>query len=224
MLLVLTLAGCRQEERDPEQSAAYAQARRAGDAGDWKAAAGFYRQVLDEHPKFGRAHRELGLLYDEKLGDPVAAIYHYRRYIELEPNGDKRRVVEDFVDRAKLSLASKLPQQPGVDTGDLVRLQNQNAALAADVAALKTKLAEREALTNAPPPATSNIVIAVVATNAAPDAGKPRIHVVQKGDTLFSIAARYYGSRTGAEKIYQANRATMSSRDQIRVGQQLVIP
>ena len=228
LLLLLTLAGCRRDEGDPEQSAAYAQARRAGDSGDWKAAATFYRRVIDEHPQFARAHRELGLLYDEKLGDPLAAIYHYRRYIELEPNPDKRRVVEDFVDRAKLSLASKLPQQPGVDTGDLVRLQNQNTALAADVAALKAKLAEREAVTNAPPPVafptTNSTMIVAVATNTVPDAGKPRIHVVQKGDTLFSIALRYYGSRSGAEKIYQANRATMSSRDHIRLGQQLVIP
>lgn len=224
----MSLASCRQEESDPEQSAAYTRARQAADAGDWKTAAQCYRQALDEHPQFARAHRELGLLYDEKLGDPIAAIHHYCRYVELEPNADKRRVVEDFIERAKLSLAAKLPQQPGVDPADLTRLQNQNSALATELAALKTKLAALDAATNAVPlptvPVATNTTISVVATNIAPDAGKPRIHVVQKGDTLQSIAFRYYGARAAAEKIYQANRSTLPSRDHIKIGQQLVIP
>lgn len=240
MLLLLALAACKPAGTDPEQSASYDQAHKSADAGDWKAAAAFYRQTLDEFPKFARGHLDLGLLYDEKLADPVPAIYHYRRYLELEPNGDKRRVVEDFIERARLSLASKLPQGPGVDTSELLRLQNQNTALAAEVAALKAKLAEYDAAINAPalPPVTpTNKAAAVVtpvppvppvvpvATNRATQAeAKPRVHVVQKGDTLYSIALRYYGSRSAWEKVYQANRDALPSRDQIKIGQQLTIP
>ena len=49
-------------------------------------------------------------------------------------------------------------------------------------------------------------------------------HVVQKGDTLQSLALRYYGTRSAWEKIYQANRSGLPSKDQLKVGQQLVIP
>jgi nucleoid-associated protein YgaU len=49
-------------------------------------------------------------------------------------------------------------------------------------------------------------------------------HVVQKGDTLQSLALRYYGTRSSWEKIYQANRSGLPSKDQLKVGQQLVIP
>lgn len=226
MLLMATLLGaCRRDEVDPEQSAAYQQARKSSDASDWKTAGAFYRQTLDEHPRFGRAHLELGLLCDERLNDPIAAIYHYRRYLDLEPNSDKRRVVEDFIERAKLSLASKLPQGGGMDTSELLRLQNQNTTLANEIAALKTKLAEYETAVNTPAlPALTNVT-AVIATNPPPTVeAKPRVHVVQKGDTLYSIAARYYGSRTAWQKIYQANQAALPNKDQLKIGQSLVIP
>jgi LysM repeat protein len=242
LLLLLALAACKPAGSDPEQSAAYNEARKSADAGDGKAAAAFYQQTLDEFPKFARAHLDRGLLCDEKLADPIAAIYHYRRYLELEPNGDKRKVVEEFIERSRLSLAAKLPQGPGIDTSELLRLQNQNTALATEIAALKSKLAEYDAAINAPalpagatpatPPTPTNRALTAtspatppVATNrvAAADT-KPRVHVVQKGDTLFSIALRYYGSRSAWEKIYQANRDALPNRDQIKIGQQLVVP
>jgi nucleoid-associated protein YgaU len=59
---------------------------------------------------------------------------------------------------------------------------------------------------------------------ASGDSSRARVHVVQKGDTLYSLALRYYGTRAGWEKIYQANRSGLPSRDQLKVGQQLVIP
>lgn len=217
-IFILVLAGCQPTGTNPEQSAAYEQARKSADAGEWKSAAAFYRQTLDEHPRFARAHLDLGLLYDEKLNDPIAAIHHYRRYLELEPNSDKRKIVEDFIERSRLSLASKLPQSSGVDAGELVRLQQQNTALAAEVATLKAKLAEFEAAINAP---------AVAPTNTPPPAPvppKPRTHLVARGDTLQSLALRYYGSRSAWEKIYQANREALPNKDQLKIGQQLTIP
>jgi len=224
-LMAALLGACRRDVVAPEQSVAYQQARRGADAGDWAAAAGFYRQLLDEHPKFARGHLELGLLCDERLNDPIAAIYHYRRYLELEPNSDKRRVVEDFIERAKLSLAAKLPQPGSVDGGELLRLQNQNTALAGENAALKSKLAEYEALLHAPAqPALTNAAVTLVTNPPSSITVKPRIHVVQKGDTLFSIATRYYGSPAGWQKIYQANQSVLPNKDQLKIGQQLTIP
>ena len=225
LLTALLLAGCRRDVVAPEQSAAWQQARKSADAGEWKAAAAFYQQTIDEHPGFARAHLELGLLQDEKLNDPTAAIYHYRRYLQQEPNSDKRRVVEDFIERARLSLAAKLPQVAGVDTGELLRLQNQNAALAAEVAGLKAKLAEYEVAVSAPAlPAVDGAAPVMPTNRPTPVEARPRTHVVQKGDTLYSISLRYYGNASAWEKIYQANKAALPSKDQLKVGQQLLIP
>jgi LysM repeat protein len=68
----------------------------------------------------------------------------------------------------------------------------------------------------------------------APDPGLPaaptKTYVVQKGDTLYSIAAKVYGFTTaheknvGATKIFEANKAMMGDRDKIKVGMKLTIP
>jgi nucleoid-associated protein YgaU len=58
----------------------------------------------------------------------------------------------------------------------------------------------------------------------AAESSPARVHVVQRGDTLQSLALRFYGTRSAWEKIYQANRNGLPSKDQLKIGQQLVIP
>jgi nucleoid-associated protein YgaU len=47
---------------------------------------------------------------------------------------------------------------------------------------------------------------------------------VQKGDTLQAIAMKYYGTRSAWTKILEANKGALPDKDQIKVGQQLLIP
>lgn len=235
-----------------EQEVNYLRAKKLNEQQDFQAAAEFYKKTLSVNPDFAKAHLELGLLSDEKLGDPIAAIYHYRRYLELRPDSEKRQLVEDFIERAKLSLAAKLPQSPAIDPGELTRLQNDKAALLQENAMLRSHIAELEKVTTVAatavtePPAetvatvpanvvtlnsssTPNVVMAAapVTTFGEPSSADPsraRTHLVQKGDTLQSLALRYYGTRSAWEKIYQANRSGLPSKDQLKVGQQLLIP
>jgi len=80
----------------------------------------------------------------------------------------------------------------------------------------RTSRLAREAAVNVP---------AIVVTNPPATAEpKPRVHVVAKGDTIYSIAYRYYGSRDAWEKVYQANRDALHNKEDLRVGQKLVIP
>ncbi|MHC4212962.1 MAG: LysM peptidoglycan-binding domain-containing protein [Planctomycetota bacterium] len=58
---------------------------------------------------------------------------------------------------------------------------------------------------------------------------RPKIHVVADGESLTSIAKKYYGSAEGnklavIEKIFRANRNKLDSVDDIVVGQKLLIP
>lgn len=235
------------------REANYQRAKKFYEQHDFQAAAEFYKRALVANPEFANAHLEMGLLCDDKLGDPISAIYHYRRYLELRPDSEKRQLVSDFIERAKLSLAAKLPQSPLVDPSDLTRLQNEKAALLQENAQLRTQIAELEKATSAvksatavPPTATDSVAatVSVPVTIAQPASAPPtimaaapitppaettessrtRVHVVQKGDTLYSLALRYYGTRSAWERIYQANRSGLPSRDQLKVGQQLVIP
>jgi tetratricopeptide (TPR) repeat protein len=111
----IVLLGCARSvppsDADEERNPYYQKAKRMCELSDYQAAAGLYERALTVDPQSAPAHLELGLLYDEKLGDPIAAIYHYRQYLALRPNSDKRQLVQDFIERARLSLAAKLPQR-----------------------------------------------------------------------------------------------------------------
>ncbi len=56
---------------------------------------------------------------------------------------------------------------------------------------------------------------------AQPDA---RTHVVARGETLASLADRYYGDSQRAGEIYAANRDQIRDPQQLHEGQTLIIP
>jgi nucleoid-associated protein YgaU len=49
-------------------------------------------------------------------------------------------------------------------------------------------------------------------------------HEVQKGETLWKIAQRYYGDGSLYPKIFEANKDTLKDPNLIRIGQKLRIP
>jgi 5'-nucleotidase / UDP-sugar diphosphatase len=51
-----------------------------------------------------------------------------------------------------------------------------------------------------------------------------RIHIVQKGDTLSSISAKYYGSARQWRKIVAANRDNLPDPNRLTPGSKLIIP
>ena len=51
-----------------------------------------------------------------------------------------------------------------------------------------------------------------------------RIHIVQKGDTLSSISAKYYGSARQWRKIVNANRDNLPAPNRLIPGVKLIIP
>ncbi len=238
----------------------YQKARKALESQAYEDAADLYHRALAVNPTLADAHLDLGLLYDDKLHDPLAAIYHYRQYLRLRPKTEKRHLVEDLIESAKVSFATTLPQPPIIDSGDAARLQAENAKLVRDNARLQARLTELErrptpALTRrnprpslppplpAPrqpgpppprPPSPAPVVVPVpdpgppppppppppVVTN--PPAGP--LHVVVKGDTLYKLAKRYYGTRSAWTRILEANREQLPDKDALQIGQQLVIP
>jgi len=52
----------------------------------------------------------------------------------------------------------------------------------------------------------------------------PRTYTVQKGDTLFSLARRFYGNQARWKDIYNANRDTIRDPNTLKVGQVLKLP
>lgn len=49
-------------------------------------------------------------------------------------------------------------------------------------------------------------------------------HTVQKGDTYFALARKYYGDQSKWKKIYEANKDRYPDKNKIPVGAELTIP
>ena len=63
-----------------------------------------------------------------------------------------------------------------------------------------------------------------VVTRSPPPPKAPRTYTVQKGDSLYAISRKFYGDSSHIDRIYQANRSIMRSKDNLQVGQTLKIP
>ena len=82
---------------------------------DFPGAIEAFEQSLEANPHSAAAHFELGWLYDEKASDPAAAIFHYQRYLKLNPNADNADVIKQRIYRCKQQLAADvlpLPSAP----------------------------------------------------------------------------------------------------------------
>ena len=46
------------------------------------------------------------MLYEEKVPDPAAAIYHYQQYLKLNPNAGNADVIKQHIEACKQQLAA----------------------------------------------------------------------------------------------------------------------
>lgn len=99
-------------ELNPDNAAAWhQQGILYREEGNFDAALQAYNQALVLNPDYVLAHRNIGILYDIYLQQPVRALEHYRRYLELqtEPDDDVNRWVVDLERRSGSAQASASP-------------------------------------------------------------------------------------------------------------------
>ena len=91
-------AGCGRAaaERRDARDRCLRRAQAAKKAEDVDAAIRWCEKALRRRPDSASAHRELALMYDHFKQDHVAALYHYRRYLDLRPDSAERADVEDM--------------------------------------------------------------------------------------------------------------------------------
>lgn len=250
----LLLSGCGpgagdiRESRDPL-------VRRARDqrgAGDLEGAVKAYKAALDRRGDMPQVHFELAAIYHQDRKDYVNAIYHYQRFLELNPSSAKTNLVAMEIRRARMEFAASLPERPSDAVQTIAAMEKEREILKlriADVqrdhAALKrdaeAKARELELLrgrvlqlggpraldaayaTNAAAPvAAVKPAAGPAATNSAPAAAE--IYTVKAGDTLARIAREVYRDPAMANVIFEANRRTMKNERDLKVGQKINLP
>lgn len=63
----------------------------------YKEAIGEYEQVLELRPSDPETHYNLGVLYDDYVRDREKALYHYQRYLSVNPKAPDAKKVETYI-------------------------------------------------------------------------------------------------------------------------------
>lgn len=106
-----------------------------------------FLKVIDKRgtQEAAESHLEAGLIYLNHIKNPIEAIHHFRKYLELQPNAKQSVGVRSLIDTATREFARTIPGHPlesqpvGIDQSEQVRqLQRENDELRAALNAQRT--------------------------------------------------------------------------------------
>lgn len=244
----LLLGGCQpgpRSDTDEQREPHFMEGKSRVNSTDYAGAIVAYQRALEVNPQSASAHFELAWLYDGKVPDPAAAIYHYSRYLQLLPNAGNSETVRSRVLACKQELASTVTLSPVTATLqlELQRKVEENRGLREQIESWKAYAHRLEAITNsltisrpgtAPGPSSGpdqslpqgqpgriepGSPPGTVGGHPAAVSGATRTHEVKAGETL-SLIAKKYGVKLDA--LMAANPRLDPRR--MRPGQSLVIP
>jgi phage tail protein X len=113
------------------------------------------------------SHLECGILYLQHIKDPVAAIYHFRKYLALRPTSPQAARTRELIDTATKEFARTLPAKPFEGQVQVLDLMEAVERLRKENDQLKEQIAQQRGL---PVPARSpSFVARPGAEPAAPD-------------------------------------------------------
>lgn len=146
------------EQKDPN----YLAGKRRVESMDYPGAAECFERAIESNPRSASAHYELGILAYEKINDWAAAIYHFEKYLKLEPQSHRADTVKQLVAASKQEMVKELPltslnQRELTNVGKLVTennelkqklepLSNENIGLKQQIEQLKAQLGQRTAV------------------------------------------------------------------------------
>lgn len=160
----LMLTGCNDYVGKEKSHPLFIKAGKEKSSGEYKEAARCYEEFLLICPKSSLTHTELANLYNDYLNDPLKAVYHYRKWMEMNPD-DKtsfedirisaetaqknlyKKLKEEYKDSAEAKKAEeelqRLKEQLAQAQNSLNQVEEQNKQMKEKLLAVK---AEREKL------------------------------------------------------------------------------
>lgn len=112
------------------------------------------------------SHLEAGVIYLQHVKDPLEAIRHFKKYLELQPNSRQAALVRQQIDAAKRDFSRTLLAQPLENPSDRIKLQDQIASLQRENDQLKAELAALRS--GAPAPSGAPAVFAPTGRQRVP--------------------------------------------------------
>jgi nucleoid-associated protein YgaU len=174
-------------------------------------------------------HLQLATIYHNYKLNYIAAIYHYDRYLELRPDAEKT----DFINDQKLKVAQALANTLINNSPEVKKVVQERNQLIKENQDLKRQLANalsgQKPVVESTPSQTATATIPksakpVEKQSASAVSGTHQVYHVVGGDTLTKIATRFYGDSSKWDVIFEANKDTMRSAGDLKVGQTIIIP
>jgi len=245
LLAVWLLAGCLpvpQGDVDEEREPQFLEGKSRVSTLDYRGAIESFEKAVQVNPRNGKAHYELGLLYDQQEKDAAAAIYHYERYLKLRPGAPNADTVKGLITACKQELARTVSFGPVMVTteGELQQLREERARLIEALRAATNapagvqivgnaaqKPAGQSAATPSARPASGNSAQAPTLSARTNSASAPlqasartgRTHSVKQGESP-AVIAKKYGVKVDA--LLRANPGLDPRK--LKVGQVINIP
>lgn len=149
----LVLGGClpgADKEVPETQNKSYLRGKRYLREDRKKEALDAFLQVIAESPANApESHLEAGRLYQNTAKDPIAAIYHYRKFLDQRPQGQEAPIVRQMIESARKDFAAQLPGTPfdsDADRLDLLKMlqdaREQNDTLRRELEQAQGRLAQ----------------------------------------------------------------------------------
>ena len=133
VLLGGALGGCAPDlgQADDEKEPHYVLGLSKVNSMEYPGAVESFEESLEANPRSAKAHYQLGMLYEDKVPDPAAAIYHYERYLKLYPGAGNAPLINQHIDACKQQLAAGVLGLPSTSAAQqqLERLAETNRVL-----------------------------------------------------------------------------------------------
>ena len=114
-------------------------------AGDSRAARNIYESILDRDTTMARAHLALAFLLDKTGEDHVGSIYHFRRYLALRPDTEKKAMIESHIRSETLNVAGSVFTNQAAILVWMGEVERENKALKTKVANLQAQTTQLRA-------------------------------------------------------------------------------
>ncbi|HWB61741.1 MAG TPA: LysM peptidoglycan-binding domain-containing protein, partial [Chthoniobacteraceae bacterium] len=173
--------------------------------------------AIDGTPATADVHYKLAQLYDEKLKNPLAAMHHYQRYLDLKPDGPHAKDAIADMKKDEREYASTLGSGAFMPQADAAKLENANIALQKQVNELRAAASRAPAQRD-----TGSQSSGSSHEDTVPAGGTT--YMVMSGDTLASIARKFYKNSARWKDIEQANYSKLKGSAKLKPGMTLVIP
>jgi LysM repeat protein len=231
------------EQKDPN----FLAGKRRAEALDYTGAAEAFERAIESNPHSASAHYELAVIGYENTHNWAAAVYHFEKYLKLDPKSHRADSVRSLITASKQELVKEMPLT-GLDEkmlANLRKLTAENSELKQQVEQFKIQVAQltqrvapatenpaevdarsnttgtvQQGIVSRPsPPATADRQVQSSQGREYASASTSKVYVVKSGDTAAAIA-RAQG--VALSSLLNANPGIEPRR--MKPGQSLNIP